>query len=198
MVQSYARKGNIMYNIARQQPSRIAIGSSGRMHAAELARLGRQRRLGIGRNHGVGQMPTMVCNTGSGIPQNCAPPLQVCPENQKRYIMPFIPNAGFTASVTAGSTVEFVGRPQKLFKPDRLIVASTIAPFFNIVSLLIANVPQSLSAGAVAADIYSEVATNMEMSFDQAYPGIDVILTAVNKSSVTQTFQVQLAGWAVG
>ncbi len=129
---------------------------------------------------------------------NCAPPAQVCPENQKRYIMPFIPDAGYVVTVAAGATVQFVGKPQKLFKPDRLIVASTIAPYFNIINLMIANIPQSLTQGPVAADIYSEVATNMEMSFDQAYPGIDIVVVAVNKSSVTQTFQIQLAGWAVG
>jgi hypothetical protein len=37
----------------------------------------------------------------------------------------------------------------------------------------------------------------MEMSFSQAYPGIQIVLRARNKSSVTQTFQAQLVGWAV-
>jgi hypothetical protein len=122
----------------------------------------------------------------------------VCPENQKRYVMPFEPSSGYTATVAAAATTVWQGKPQKLFKPDRLIIASTIAPYFNVTDFRIANIPQTLSAGAVAADIYSEVSTYTEMSFDQAYPGIDIILTAVNKSSVTQTFQAQLIGWLVG
>jgi hypothetical protein len=111
--------------------------------------------------------------------------------------MPFNPDSGYTNTVAAGATTRFVGRPQSLFQPDRLIVASSIAPFFDIVSLEIGNVPQSLSAGNVAADIYSEVATDMLFNFKQAYPGLDVIITARNKSSITQTFQAQLAGFAV-
>jgi hypothetical protein len=77
------------------------------------------------------------------------------------------------------------------------MVASTIAPFFDIEVFTIGNKNQNLSAGAVAADIFSEVATDMEMSFSQAYPGIQIVLRARNKSSVTQTFQAQLVGWAV-
>ncbi len=139
---------------------------------------------------------------GSGGPLipggGCAPVANVCPENQKRYTMPFIPDAGYVSTVAAGATVQFIGKPQKLFKPDRLIIASTIAPYFDIVNLLIGNIPQSLTQGRIAADVFSEVSTYTEMSFDQAYPGIDIVIQAINKSSVTQTFQAQLIGWAVG
>ncbi len=131
-------------------------------------------------------------------PSGCRPVCNPCPEDLKRYYMPFVPQAGYTASVTAGSLVIFVGRPQKLFAPDRLIIGSTIGAYFDIVSLTIANIPQSLSAGNVGAEMFSEVATYVMMTFDQAYPGIDIILTAQNKSSVTQTFQAQLVGEAVG
>jgi hypothetical protein len=142
--------------------------------------------------------PSPTPNPGTPVPSNCAPICNVCPENQKRYYMPFVPDAGFTASVTAGSQVRFVGKPQKLFAPDRLIIASSIAPYFDIVQLIIGNTPQSLSQGNVSAEMFSEVATYVMMTFDQAYPGIDVIIVAQNKSSVTQTFQAQLVGEAVG
>ncbi len=174
---------------------RMAVGASGHSMAAELIRQGRARRIGIGRNVAVG-MNVYCPQTPINAP--CAPPVQVCPENQKRYYMPFVPQAGYTASVTAGSTVIFVGRPQKLFSPDRLIIGSTIGAYFDVVSLTIGNIPQSLSAGNVGAEMFSEVATYVMMTFDQAYPGIDIILTAQNKSSVTQTFQAQLVGEAVG
>ncbi len=187
----YARNTQV-----RQPQVRMAVGASGHSMAAELIRQGRARRVGVGRQVGVGQF---FCGPPPGATNGpCAPPVTVCPENQKRYYMPFVPQAGYTASVTAGSTVIFVGRPQKLFSPDRLIIGSTIGAYFDIVSLTIANIPQSLSAGNVGAEMFSEVATYVMMTFDQAYPGIDIILTAQNKSSVTQTFQAQLVGEAVG
>ncbi len=133
--------------------------------------------------------------SGGGGP-TCAPPCNVCPENQKRVTMPFVPDSGFTATVLASAEVRFVGRPQYLFKPDRLIIGSEITPFFDVVNFIIGNKPQSLSQGSVSASMYSEVATYVDMSFDQCYPGIDVILVARNKSAVTQTFQAQLVGWA--
>jgi len=194
-------KGNRMYNQPRAQYSfpsslaprhpvqtRIAIGSTGQLRAAELIRQGRARRIGVG---------AFNCPTSATIP-TCAPPVQVCPENQKRYVMPFIPDATFTASVPAGQLVRFVGKPQKMFKPDRLIIASSIGPFFDVVNLIIGNIPQSLAQGNVSAEMFSEVATYVMMSFDQAYPGIDISITAQNKSSVTQTFQAQLIGEAIG
>ena len=174
----------------------MAVGASGHSMAAELIRQGKARRLGIGRQVAVGS--NFYCGTPVAQGGPCAPPVQVCPENQKRYYMPFVPQAGYTASVTAGSTVIFVGRPQKLFSPDRLIIGSTIGAYFDVVSLTIGNIPQSLSAGNVGAEMFSEVATYVMMTFDQAYPGIDIILTAQNKSSVTPTFQAQLVGEAVG
>ncbi len=188
----YARNAMV-----RQPQVRMAVGASGHSMAAELIRQGKARRLGIGRNVGVGMNVYCPQTPISGNPV-CAPPVQVCPENQKRYYMPFVPQAGYTATVTAGSTVIFVGRPQKLFSPDRLIIGSTIGAYFDVVSLTIGNIPQSLSAGNVGAEMFSEVATYVMMTFDQAYPGIDIILTAQNKSSVTQTFQAQLVGEAVG
>lgn len=137
--------------------------------------------------------------TGPGCPpQVCQPPLNVCPENQKRWTLPFVPDTGFTATVAAGAQVRFVAFPQGLFIGERLIVPSTIGPFFDIVDFRIANKPQTMAAGNVPADMYSEVSTLDTMKYDQAYPGIQVVLTALNKSSVTQTFQCSLSGWAVG
>jgi hypothetical protein len=112
--------------------------------------------------------------------------------------MPFTPGAGFTVAVPAGSTYDFIGKPQKPFKGDRLIIGSGIAPYFDVVSLLIANIPQSLGSGSVPADMFSEVSTYTEMTFDPAGPGIEIVLTVKNKSSVTQNFQASLTGIAIG
>jgi hypothetical protein len=109
-----------------------------------------------------------------------------------------VPDSGFTATVLAGAQVRFIGRPQKLFKGDRLIIPSTIGPFFDVVQFTIANIPQSLAEGSIPADIFSEVSTYTEMNFDQAYPGVLITLTALNKSAVTQIFQASLIGDAVG
>ena len=174
----------------------MSIGASGRSMAAEAIARGRQQRaISVGRGR-VAVGSGFTCPT-SGVPTTCAPPAQVCPENQRRYIMPFNPDTGYTNTVAAGATTRFVGDPQALFQPDRLIIASSIAPYFDITDLSIGNVPQSLSTGSVAADIYSEVATDMMFNFKQAYPGLKITITARNKSSITQTFQAQLAGFAV-
>lgn len=146
----------------------------------------------------ISTVPYNPPDCSSGIPQTCQPPLAVCPENQKRWTLPFVPDTGFTASVAAGATVRFVAFPQGLFIGERLIVPSTIGPYFDILDFRIANKPQTMAAGAVPADMYSEVSTLDTMKYDQAYPGIQVVLTAQNKSSITQIFQCSLSGWAVG
>jgi hypothetical protein len=131
-------------------------------------------------------------------PGSCAPQIPVCPENQKRWTLPFVPDTGFTEVVAAGATVRFVAFPQGLFIGERLIVPSTIGPYFNIVDFRIANKPQTMASGEVPADMYSEVSTLDTMKYDQAYPGIQVVLTARNKSAISQTFQCSLSGWAIG
>ena len=150
-------------------------------------------------NPPVTTVPTIPTTTPI-VPGNpaCCPPLAICPENMKRFTMPFTPGTGSAALVTAGATAVFIGSPQALFRPDRLIIPSTIGPYFDVLSFSIANQPQTMGAGAVPADIYSEVSTYTEMSFDQAYPGVQITLTVQNKSSVSQTFQAALIGWSVG
>jgi hypothetical protein len=133
-----------------------------------------------------------------GNPMGCCPAVPVCPENLKRYWMPFNPGAGYTVAVAAGATAVFIGEPQKPFKGDRLIIGSGITPYFDVIALEIANIPQSLGSGAVPADMFSEVSTYTEMTFDPAGPGIKIVLTVKNKSSVSQNFQASLTGIAIG
>ncbi len=178
-----------MYNRNQQaRQIRVSVGATGRTQAAELIRQGRARRLGIGQ---------MYCPPPGSTSGECAPQVQTCPENVKRITMPFKPDTGFTVAVLAGATARFIGNPQYLFKPDRLFIASTIGPFFDVVNFIIGNVPQSLAQGNIPAEMFSEVSTYTLMSFDQAYPGKDVILEVLNKSSVTQNFQASLVGEAI-
>ncbi len=153
---------------------------------------------GGGTGSGGGWTPTRPeYDTPIQTPGGCAPVCPACPEDVKRITMPFKPDSGFTVAVLAGATARFIGNPQYLFKPDRLFIASTIGPFFDVVNFIIGNVPQSLSQGNIPAEMFSEVSTYTLMSFDQAYPGKDVILEVVNKSSVTQNFQASLVGEAI-
>jgi hypothetical protein len=181
-----------MYNLSRSAPRQIAIGSNGRSVAANAIMKARSRRLHIGESSGF------YGGCGTPITGTCQPPVPVCPENLKRYWMPFNPGAGYTVAVAAGATAVFIGEPQKPFKGDRLIIGSGITPYFDVIALEIANIPQSLGSGAVPADMFSEVSTYTEMTFDPAGPGIKIVLTVKNKSSVSQNFQASLTGIAIG
>ena len=72
--------------------------------------------------------------------------------------------------VAAGAQVRFVAFPQGIFIGERLIVPSTIGPFFDIVDFRIANKPQTMAAGNVPAELQPLLAPRAELFTDTTRP----------------------------
>lgn len=87
--------------------------------------------------------------------------------------------------------------PQRLVRVERLVVPSTIAPFFRITQLNVGQEPQFVSAGAIPATVFSEVAVGVRLKGDTANLGNTITLSVTNTSGVNQTFEGCILGTVI-
>lgn len=99
--------------------------------------------------------------------------------------------------VAAGAIVTITMQPQRLFRPERLTVASEIAEFFNILQFNVGATPQFVSPGPVPAQILSEVGVQVQLSGDTANLGNLVTLQVHNIDGDPHLFKATLIGTVV-
>lgn len=102
---------------------------------------------------------------------------------------------GFTsAGVTSGTQVLITTQPQTWFKPMRLIVGESIAPFFTIDNIICGNKSQLPAATALPAEAFIPQAQAVVLDLDTVNPALNLTLAATNISGVTQNFRAMFVG----
>ena len=107
---------------------------------------------------------------------------------------------GFTSggTVAASGTVIITSRPQILFRPERLIVPSSLAANFQINDIRVGKNSQLVQASPLPASAFVETAIDTRMTLDTAQEGIDLSLNVTNTDAVTaHAFSALMFGAAV-
>jgi hypothetical protein len=93
------------------------------------------------------------------------------------------------------SAAEIVVMPQMAFRPERLVVASNIAPDFIIENIQIGAQAQFIGAG-ISAEVFTSNAVNMDVRFDTAAPGTEIRFRVryVGKDPRGARFQAAMIG----
>jgi hypothetical protein len=142
------------------------------------------------------QRDMLIGRDGYPVPQGFSPTVFQVAQSRanaaRRYQLNFVQN-----NVASGAQVTLQARPQVLFRPERLIVPSQIAPNFEIVDLLIGNRTQLVATANTSAEVFSEVAIGTGLLLDTAQPGIDVILVIQNVVGTTEDFRATFLGAVV-
>jgi len=111
------------------------------------------------------------------------------PQRARRYPLGFTPT---DIATTITSTIP--AAPQQLYRPERLIVPSDIAPDLGIVDIKVGTQSQFAQNTEVPASVFSEVAIDAYVHFDSAEVGNQVYVQARNKSAGTVNFTAALIG----
>lgn len=98
--------------------------------------------------------------------------------------------------VSAGTAATIQLQPQQLFRTERLIIPSDIAPFFRIDDIRVGNRSQLVTTGSLPGSAFSEVAIDAYVEFDSADIGNLISLTVFNTDDEDQTFLAMLLGTA--
>lgn len=117
---------------------------------------------------------------------------QVPPRNSREYALGF----GSTSVAGLGSANINV-QPQVIFRPERLVIPSNVAPDFLITDIKIGKNSQLVSTGALPAVMFSESAFGVRLKMDTAQVSMFVTISVTNQSPHARNFQGGLVGPAV-
>ncbi len=93
----------------------------------------------------------------------------------RRWTLSFV-----SLAVPANGQVTVQTNPQHLFRPERLVIPASIGVNFTVDQILIGNRPQSVAAGALPGETFSQVAVGVGALFDSVEPGVLVSLQVTN------------------
>lgn len=114
------------------------------------------------------------------------------PTKARRLILPM----ASTGTVAAGASVTITSRPQTIaFKPQRIIIPSTVAPDFIITDIKVGNKSQFVQSGEISAESF--VPNNgdpLEMDFDTVQTSQDFVMQIQNISGAARTFRATIVG----
>ena len=100
--------------------------------------------------------------------------------------------------VPNGGVQDFTTQPQKPFRPERLVIPSSIGPAFTLTDFKVGNTSQFVSSnGDIPALAYSEQAVGVEILSDTAFISQFLVLSARNISANPQIFSAGFFGTSV-
>jgi hypothetical protein len=100
----------------------------------------------------------------------------------------------FQAAVAAGTQATVTTQPQTWFKPQRLIVPDSIAPFFTIDNIVIGNISQFPSPVPLPGEMFVPAAQAVVMDLATVNPALNLTIVATNISGVPQNFRAGFIG----
>lgn len=98
------------------------------------------------------------------------------------------------AGIAAGTQAVITTQPQTWFKPMRLVVPGSIAPFFTIDNLIIGNKSQFPSPVPLPAETFIPEAQAVVMELDTVNPALNLTIVCTNISGVPQNFRATFVG----
>ena len=104
------------------------------------------------------------------------------PSHDGQLILP-MSSSGLIANA---SSATITGRPQvKAFRPERIVVANSIATFFTISDIKVGNKSQLTQAGTIPAEAYIQGAFGVEMRMDTVQTAQDFVFQVNNTDATT-------------
>lgn len=98
------------------------------------------------------------------------------------------------AGIAAGTQAVITTQPQTWFKPMRLVVPGSIAPFFTVDNIIIGNKSQFPSPVPLPAETFIPEAEAVVMDLDTVNPALNLTLVVTNISGVAQNFRASFIG----
>lgn len=100
----------------------------------------------------------------------------------------------FQAGVAANTAATITTQPQTWFKPMRLVVGESIAPFFTIDNIIVGNKSQFPSPVPLPGEGFIPPAEAVVMDLETVNPALNLTLVVTNISGVPQNFRAMFVG----
>lgn len=100
----------------------------------------------------------------------------------------------FQAAVAAGAQATITTQPQTWFKPQRLVIPDSIAPFFTVDNILVGNISQFPSPVPLPGEGFIPAAVAVVMDLTTCNPALNLTVVVTNISGVPQNFRAMFVG----
>lgn len=97
-------------------------------------------------------------------------------------------------AIAAGATVDIDVQPQVKFRPERLIVTDSVAPFFLINDIKVGKNSQLPSTDPVPATVFVSNATDVQLAFRTCYIGQKIVVSVTNIDAAGHRFTGAFVG----
>jgi hypothetical protein len=115
------------------------------------------------------------------------------PTKARRLVLPM----ESTGTVAAGAAATITARPQSIaFRPQRIVIPSTIAPNFIILDIKVGNKSQLVQNGALPGEAFLPTLFDGEMEMDTVQTSQDFVLQVQNVSGAPSQFRAAVYGRA--
>ncbi len=108
---------------------------------------------------------------------------------------------GFTAAaaIPVGASSTATALPQVRFRPERIVIPSTIAPSVTLDSIVVGKDSQQVAAGAIPAEVFTEVGVGVRLNLKTAIVGMQIVLSFTNIDALGREilFRAAIIGTAV-
>lgn len=100
-----------------------------------------------------------------------------------------------TGTVAAGASATITARPQAVaFKPQRIVIPSTIAPDFIILDIKVGNKSQLVQSGELPGEAFAPDLVDGEMEMDTVQTSQDFVVSITNISGAARQFRAAVYG----
>lgn len=100
----------------------------------------------------------------------------------------------FQGAVAAGAQATITTQPQTWFKPQRLVIPDSIAPFFTVDNILVGNISQFPSPVPLPGEGFIPAAIAVVMDLTTCNPALNLTIVVTNISGVPQNFRAMFVG----
>lgn len=114
------------------------------------------------------------------------------PNRYREYPLGFATPVG--TPVPAGATTSVPSQPQVVFRGVRIVVQSTIAPFFLINDIKVGKNSQLVSSNPIPADVFISTSVGVSLQMDTAQPGMTISIEVFNTDVAAHPFNAALIG----
>lgn len=114
------------------------------------------------------------------------------PTKAREYIL------GFDSTAVPGSTsANITKRPQVIFRPERVVIPSSVGVDFQVVDIKVGKNSQFSASGEVPAVVFAETSFGVRLKMDTCQVSMDVTISVRNTNAAQRNFTAAIIGPAV-
>jgi hypothetical protein len=114
------------------------------------------------------------------------------PTKSREYILGFD-----STSVPGATSANITKRPQVIFRPERVIIPSSVGVDFQVLDIKVGKNSQFSASGEVPAVVFAETAFGVRLKMDTAQVSMDVTISVRNTNAAQRNFTAAIIGPAV-